>query len=1083
MKRLLVVLLCAIGMVLGTVPMHAQDNIRLEGRVLDGSTGEPVIGASVLVKDTTTGTVTDLDGHFTFSVPAGSVLVVSSIGYESYEWQATKDDSALTITLKTSAEFLDDVVVVAYGSVRKANLSGAVDQVSEETFRGRPTANATQMLLGAIPNLNINIENGKPGQSADYNVRGTTSIGSGGSALVLIDGVEGDPAMLNPNDIESVSVLKDAASAAVYGSRATFGVVLITTKNPESSKEKFTLTYSGNLSVLQPTNIPDIIEDGYVYSRLFYEAYTNYNKTSPTGINKSQPFSVSWMDDFRLRKLDRNPRTTTLESDGSYVYYGNTNYYDVLYKDNVLAHSHNLSASGTEGRLSYYLSGRIYDYSGLFNYNPDVYQTFNIRGKASMKLFPWLTVTENMSYDYDSYHIPSSWSSEGKGNFWRSINDEGHPSSALFNPDGSMTASTAYAIGGLITGNNYEDRVVKTFKSTTGIKAFFFNNTFRINGDFSFLERDKNESTKRSAVPYSTRFGETLYLGNPYADDTFQEYDSIQHYLATNLYAEYENTFAGKHWFKALGGWNYEERTNKGVTVKRNGLLTPDVNAMNLAIGDTMSSSSSGTKWRVAGLFFRLNYGYHDRYLLEINGRYDGSSKFPVNSQWGFFPSASAAWRVSKEQWWHIAPEIVSNLKLRASFGELGNGNVSPYAYMERFSFSNSGRLLDGERERRYTGIPSQIPDNLTWETARTLDFGADMGFLRGRLEITADIYRRWTLNMYTQGPTLPDTYGASTPKGNYADLHTDGYELTVDWHDSFKLAGKPFDYNLKATLADSRAWIDRYNNPTGTIHNREYYEGMEVGDLWGFVVNGLFQTQDEIDNCYGPGIPYVNTAVRTSVDYSTQPGDIKVEDLNGNHRIDFGSETLDDPGDKTIIGNTRPRYLYSFNLGFDWNGFFFSAFLQGVGHQDWIPSGECSLWGPFNRPYDQMPKWIIGNYWTEDNRDAWLPVLTGYYRPFYSGYETTRYMLNAAYLRLKNLQFGWHLPTKWAKAISMSDITVYLSGENLYTWSPVYKWTRDLDIVTAPNGSDSDISSDSVGDGHNYPSMRTFSFGLTLKF
>ena len=331
MKRLLVVLLCAIGMVLGTVPMHAQDNIRLEGRVLDGSTGEPVIGASVLVKDTTTGTVTDLDGHFTFSVPAGSVLVVSSIGYESHEWQATKDDSALTITLKTSAEFLDDVVVVAYGSVRKANLSGAVDQVLEETFRGRPTANATQMLLGAIPNLNINIENGKPGQSADYNVRGTTSIGSGGSALVLIDGVEGDPAMLNPNDIESVSVLKDAASAAVYGSRATFGVVLITTKNPESSKEKFTLTYSGNLSVLQPTNIPDIIDDGYVYSRLFYEAYTNYNKTSPTGINKSQPFSVSWMDDFRLRKLDRNPRTTTLESDGSYVYYGNTNYYDVLY--------------------------------------------------------------------------------------------------------------------------------------------------------------------------------------------------------------------------------------------------------------------------------------------------------------------------------------------------------------------------------------------------------------------------------------------------------------------------------------------------------------------------------------------------------------------------------------------------------------------------------------------------------------------------------------------------------------------------------------------------------------------------------
>lgn len=1067
----------------GTVPLLAQNKVHLDGTVADATNGEPVIGASILVKGTTEGAITDVDGKFSMSAPEGSTIEISSIGYESFEFVAAASENGKMVALKPSAEFLDDVVVVGYGSVKKVNLTGAVDQVSDEAFRGRPAANATQMLLGAIPNLNINIENGKPGQSADYNIRGTTSIGSGGSALVLIDGAEGDPALLNPNDIESVSVLKDAASAAIYGSRATFGVVLITTKNPENSKEKFTLTYNGNFSVLQPTNIPDIVDDGYIYSRIFYEAYLNYNKTTPTGINKSQPFSVSWMDDFRLRKLDRNPRQTTLDSDGTYVYYGNTNYYDALYKKSVFAHSHNLSASGTVGRLSYYLSGRIYDYNGLFNFNPDKYRTFNIRGKASMKVFSWLTITENMSYDYDSYHIPSSWSSEGKGNFWRSINDEGHPSSALFNPDGSMTASTAYAIGGLITGDNYEDRVVKTFKSTTGLKTSFFKDTFRVNADFSFLERDKNESTKRTAVPYSTRFGETLYLGNPYEDDTFQEYDSIQHYLATNLYAEYENTFAAKHWFKALAGWNYEERTNKGVTVKRNGLLTTDVDALNLAIGDALTSSSTGTKWRIAGLFVRLNYGYDDRYLFEFNGRYDGSSKFPVNSQWGFFPSGSAAWRISKEHWWKVNPNIVSNLKIRGSFGELGNGNVSAYQYMERFSFSNSGRLLDGDRQKRYTGLPSQIPDNLTWETARTLDVGLDVGFLRGRLDITADFYRRWTLNMYTQGPTLPDTYGASTPKGNYADLHTDGFELTVGWHDSFNLAGKPFNYNIKATLADSRAWIDKYNNPTGTIHDRELRAGAEVGELWGFVVNGLFQTQDEIDNCYGPGIPYVNTAVRTSVDYSTQPGDIKVEDLNGNHRIDFGSETVDDPGDKTIIGNTRPRWLYSFNLGFDWNGFFFSAFFQGVGRRDWIPSAESSMWGPFNRPYDQVPKWIIGNYWTEDNRDAYLPRLTGYYRPFYSGYETTRYMQNAAYLRLKNLQFGWHLPSKWVKKIKMSDISIYFSGENLYTWSPVYKWTRDLDIVTAINGSDSDISSDNVGDGFNYPSMRTFSFGLTLKF
>jgi TonB-linked SusC/RagA family outer membrane protein len=1080
MKRLLSIFLCFIGIALAGIPINAQEKIHVTGQVFDASTGETLIQASVIVKGTTQGVVTDLDGNFSISVARGSELVFGSLGYEDMTVVVKDGASPLRIALKPSAELIEDLVVVAYGTVKKENLSGAVDQVSSDVFEGRPQANASQMLQGVIPNLNIELENGRPGVTANYNIRGTTSIGSGGSALILIDGVEGEPNLLNPNDIESVSVLKDAAASAIYGSRATFGVVLITTKDPSKKKDHFSINYSSNFSVLKPLYVPDIVTDGYIYSKVFFDAYTNWYNTQPTGINKSQDFNLSWLDDFRLRKLEGNTRTTTLDSNGKYVYYGNTNYYDLLYKDSVSAQTHNVSVSGSSQRISYYLSGRLYKYDGLFNFNPDNYKTFNIRGKARMQVLPWLSVTENMSYDYELYHIPISYTGESKGNFWRSINDEAHPSSPAFNPDGSMTLSTAYSIGGLITGNNYDDRLVKTFKSTTGVKASFFDDTFSLNADFSLLERDKNNVTKRTAVPYSTHFGVTEYLGVPFSDERIMEYDSIHHYLSFNAYSNYENTF-GKHYLKGLLGYNYEERTEKGTYVDRYGLITPEVNALNLAIGEMITSSSTGSKWKVAGFFFRVNYGYDDRYLLEVNGRYDGSSKFPINSQWGFFPSASAAWRVSKEPWWKVNPSIVSNLKLRGSFGELGNGNVGVYAFMEKFSFSTMNRVLDGSSKQRHTQLPSQIPDNLTWETAQTADIGLDVGFLRGKLELTADIYRRKTYNMYTAGPTLPDTYGASAPKGNYADLHTDGFELTLTYNDAFNLAGKPLHYNLKGTLADSRAWIDKYYNPTGNIN--DYYVGEEIGDLWGFVVTGIFQTQEEIDNFYGPGLPYVNNKFKTSVDGATVPGDIIIQDLNGNQIIDFGSETLSDPGDKRIIGNTRPRYIYSFNLGFDWNGFFASAFFQGVGRRHWYPSAECNIWGPFNRPYNQIPKWLIGNYWTEDNRDAWLPRLAGYHRAFYSGYENSRYLFNAAYLRFKNLQIGYNLPKAWVKKAQMSEVSIYLSGENLYTWSPVYRRTRDIDVVTAMHGSDSELSSENLGDGDTYPAMRTLSLGINIKF
>jgi len=1077
----------------GSLMQAQQKMVTISGTLLEDGTKQPVIGASVLVKGTTNGAITGLNGEFSLTAPQGSTLVASFVGFEDYTLEAKSDMSGVRILLKESAEFLKEVVVVGYGTVKKENLTGAVDQVSSEVFSGRPIANATQMLQGVVPNLNIELIDGRPGRSAEYNIRGATSIGAGGSALILIDGVEGDPVNLNPDDIESVSVLKDAASAAVYGSRAPYGVVLITTKNPQA-EGKPKINYSGNFSILTPTAIPDVVTDGYVYAALFNEAYYNVSGKYQTSINKVQNFSRQWLEEFRQRKLAGIERTTEIGPDGEYVYYGNTDYYDFLYKDFTTSQTHNISVSGGSKNVNYYISGRFYQYDGLFNLSTDKYYTLNLRAKVSANLRPWLKISENITFNNEYYHIPSGSNKQSSGNFWTAINMAGAVSSPIFNPDGTMTMAGAYAVGGLVTGQNYKNRKVRNYKTTTALKATFFDNTFRLNADFTYSDRNKNEVQKRTCVPYSTAPGQITWLGTPEVDDYLQEYISQTDYIAANAYAEYENTFADKHYFKAMAGYNYEMESWKAVQSKRYDLLTYNTDNINLAVGDDMSISSSASRWRVAGFMFRLNYAYDERYLLEVNGRYDGSSKFPTYSQWGFFPSASAAWRVSKEHWWKVDPKWISSLKIRASFGELGNGSVSTYAFMEKFNFSTMGkgasewcRSLDGVSGMRYTSVPSQIPDNLTWETSQTLDVGLDLSMFKGRLEFVFDWYQRRTYNMYTTGPTLPDTYGADAPKGNYADMHTNGWELTLSWHDSFKLGTSPFEYGLKFTLADSRAFIDRYFNPTFAIN--DYYAGYEIGDVWGWRVEGLFQNQEQIDTYWtdintGLPIPYQQTRIRMHDDGITRPGQVIFSDLNNNNMIDSGSDTIEDPGDQTIIGNTSPRFPYSFNLDLSWHGIYASIFIQGVGKRLWSPTKEGPFWGQYCRPYAQAYKWQLDNCWDPvTNPDALLPVYTGYCGISWQNKRIDRYMMDVSYVRIKNLQVGYNFPKKILDKLKMSQLSIYFSGENLWTWSPLHKYTKDFDVVTVCYGSDTDITSEENGDGYYYPTMSTFSLGLQIGF
>jgi len=1053
---------------------------QIKGKVTDGDTPNGIPGVNVVIKGSQTGTVTNAAGDYSLDIPeGGAVLVFSYVGYISQEME-TGTRGTINIALKADSKSLNEVVVVGYGTQKKVNLTGAVDQVGQEVLQNRPIPNLAQGLVGVIPNLNIRMFDGKPTQSPTFNVRGTTSIGQQGSALILIDGVEGDPKMLNPQDIESISVLKDAASASIYGARAVFGVVLITTK--PAPEGKIRVSYTANYSIKAPTEVPDNIVDSYPWAQGFSDAWSRWNDngSTPTAINKTISFSPAYLAEIKRRYEDPSlPKVEVNPATGEYQYYSSTDWYKELYKKRLSAQDHALSIAGGTDKATYLLSGRFNNQDGLFRYNTDKYSMYNFRGKGGVQMTPWLRVDNNTEFSQMKYHQPINVG-EGSGIF-RNIADEGHPLAPLLNPDGTLSFSAAYTVGDYYYGRNAIDQTQRFLKNQTALKAQFFEKTLTIKANMTFQSTDLATQQNRVQVPYSRSQGIIGYTGTN-TNDIAEGRNTIN-YLATNFYADYVKSFNNTHNFTLLGGFNYERSTTTNLAAQRNGIVYSGADDINLALGQSITTTGGYRKWAVAGGFFRLNYNFRERYLLEVNGRYDGSSKFPTDQQWAFFPSVSAGWRVSEESFWKVDPKVLSNVKVRASYGSLGNGNIAPYAFNEKFNIVQSGRVINGIRPQT-TSQPGVVPDGLSWETSTTANLGLDFHALHSRLQFSGDIYQRKTTDMFTVGPTVPAIYGTSVPFGNYADLKTNGWELSINWDDQFTMASKPFHYNVRFTLADYKATITKYNNPDKNL--TDYYEGQRVGEIWGYKVAGLFRSQDEIANSPSQSnIPNTNTR-------KNYPGDIKFQNLDGDNVIYQGLNRVGNSGDKTIIGNSEPRYTYGVNLSGDWNGFFVGGFFQGVLKQNWYPSAEARFWGQYNRPYNSYPRWQQDNMYREElgNFDAYLPRLVGYIAQGTGRslqVANDRFMQNVGYIRLRNLQIGYTIPERISSKIHARDLKVYVSGENIWTWSPLYKWTRDTD-VTSIYGSDRDLASNPTnpsnsGDGYNYPMLKSVSIGLSLNF
>jgi TonB-linked SusC/RagA family outer membrane protein len=1047
----------------------------VQGTVTDNE-NQPIPGVNVVVKGEKAHAVTDGTGKYLLqNVNDKATLVFSSIGYITQEL-APGTKTTFNVRLASDAKTLNETVVVGYGVQKKANLTGAVDQVRSDALQGRPIPNLTQGLQGVLPNLNIKMGDGKPTQSPTYNIRGTTSIGQGGSALILIDGFEGDPSLLNPNDVESVSILKDAASAAIYGARGAFGVVLITTKKAE--KGRTSIAFSNNFAIKNPLQTPDFVTDGYTWAKMFAEAFINGDGAFPQNANKTQKFSQAYLDEFKRRKesgqpyneVEVNPLT------GEYTYYGNTDWYSELYKKNTFAQENNLSITGSSEKADFFLSARTLGQNGIFRYNTDDYNMKNLRAKGSVQVFPWLKIENNADYSVMNYHNPINVG-EG-GGIWRNIADEGHPTMPMRNPDGSLTFTGAYTVGDFYLGKNGIDTRKQVFRNITGLRSNFFNNKFRVNADFTFRNTNNDTEQKRVQVPYSTGTGQLAYVGTTTNDLKFDQKET--QYLATNVYAEYENTFKTDHYFKIMVGYNYEQSTYNRLMVQRNGLIFEDADDLNLALGNSINTEGGYDMWANMGGFSRLNYSFKNKYLLEVNARYDGSSKFPSNQRYGFFPSLSAGWRINQESFWKVSPKVVSDLKLRASYGSLGNGNIDSYAYQELFNITQANYILNGVKPQT-TKIPAVLPDGITWETSTTTNIGIDLGMFNNRLNFTGDIYVRNTTDMFTVGLTAPATYGATVPKGNYADLRTKGWEASVSWSDLIGNSSKPVRYNVRLTLADNKSKITRYNNPDKLLS--DYYEGQTIGEIWGYTTEGFFIDQADIDS-HAKQSPQM----RASPTNIWAPGDIKLKDLNGDGLINVGTNSANNPGDRKIIGNSAARYLYSVNLGAEWNNFFFSTFFQGVGKQQWYPSTETEMfWGQYNRPYNNIPTFHLGNMWTPDNTDAYFPRTMSRAASSNTnrelGVAQTRYLQNVMYLRMKNIQVGYNLPARLVSRIGARSAKVFFSGENLFTYSPLYKIVKTIDVENAVP-MDADLNNKPTnGDGYNYPLMKSYSMGLSIVF
>lgn len=1029
------------------MPARQQTGNKLSGVVVDNA-GVPIIGANVVQKGTTNGIVTDLDGKFTLEVSEGAVVVFSYIGCLSKEITVGKDRE-LTITLLEDLQTLDEVVVVGFAKQKKANLTGSVSSVKMDDVMGdRPVPTTGSLLQGTIPGLEITAGSGEPGGGLDFNIRGTTSI-NGGSPLILVDNVpfSGPLNLINPNDIESVTVLKDAASASIYGARSAFGVVLITTKGAQT-EQKLQMTYSNNFSFSTPNNLPvkaSPYQTVQAYSDMGYITYYS-GQTVDT-----------WLD--LLRQYQTNPAAFPegyADVNGMRYQLQQTDIMKDFLSETGFQQKHDFSASGGTKRSSYRISLGYTGSDGIMTTDMDRYTRYNAKGFINTQITKWLTGQLDINFYKSDKGMPSG------ANYSKAVWAPSYNPMGLIDINGEElyagTGGNLTRLGGQNTVGITDTRVFAKLIATP-IKDL------TINGEFTYdnMNQTDTEYSKRVRFANPDKFSEEYTRES----SSYMRKRAVTNYTAINVYGSYAKSFR-HHNFSVLLGYNQESRYYDYLKAETSNMINDEMPSISQSVG-VQKAYDSFSEYTVMGFFGRLNYDFNNRYLIELNGRYDASSKFPPKNRWGFFPSVSIGWRVMEEGFMEPLRDIIPELKIRGSVGSVGNQNIDPYQFVPGLEAVKS-TWLDNNTQPITLKQPSLVSGNFTWETVQTYNVGFDLSLLKNRLSANLDLFRRNTKNMLTSGSQLPATLGTTAPLQNVADLKSTGFELEVNWKDQI---GK-VKYNIGFNLYDYKAYITKFeNNVAGVIRtssNKTYVEGQQIGEIWGYLTDRLYTVDDFMpgsldenlkNGILKEGIPYVEGV-------KPNPGDVLYKDLDGNGIINTGNETVYDPGDRKVIGNNSLRFQYGINGGVSWNNLSFSFFLQGVGKCDkWLSN---DLIFPYYYEFGTIYEHQL-DYWTSQNTGAFFPRLyeTGTRNTNYNANvkAQTKYLTNGAYLRVKNLTLAYTIPQALTTKVGISNLRFYVSAENPFTFDHM------------PKGLDPTVASKANGLG--YPFMSSYSFGFSL--
>lgn len=1026
------------------VEMHSvqQDNA-CTGVVVDQN-GETVIGASVVVKGTTNGTITGLDGDFSIpNVKKGDVIVVSYVGYMNSEiiWEG----KPLKIALKEDSKTLDEVVVVGYATVKKANLTGAVSAVDDKVLADRPIVNLGQGLQGTIPNLNITTS-GQPGKGSSFNVRGETSI-NGGSPLVLVDGVQMDPNLINPQDVASVSVLKDAASASIYGARAAYGVILITTKSGRKNMPT-QVSFDASVSFNSPTTRPEYMNS------MEYAHWMNAANNTTSGRDLLSQEEMEHIEAYFYDPVNNLPVFVAKDPSswqygncqaGKYAYCGNTDWMKEMYKKTYPVQKYNVNINGGSDKATYYTSVGYMDQGSLMRYGDEGFRKFNMVNNINYDINNWMHVS--MKTSYIRTELDGLAQDAVHGESW--IGNDTQPLMPVKHPDGNWSGQGNYTNFAAVLDEMGSRKTTKNdFWNTLALKLTPLKG-LTINMDYTFNYYAEHGKVHRKTFNEYGIDGKFLQVFQHSRPSGVSESQANDTYNAFNLFGDYELTL-GKHYFKVMAGYNQETKHTRGFSASRDELISNDLPSMNAATGEKYVGNSDDS-WATRSGFFRVNYSFADRYLLEVNGRYDLSSKFPKDDRSVFSPSFSLGWKLSEESWFKQTTNgFFDELKIRASYGSLANQALDNgwYAYLSNYGTGTLGYIMGG-KQPQYVLPGGLVSNTVTWEKVTQWDLGLDFVILQNRLKGTFDYYQRKTTDMLGPGRILPNILGMSEPLENAADMVTRGWELALTWNDQLD---NGLHYSVGFNLSDTRAEITKYDNPTKSLSS-PYYEGQIVGDIWGYE-SSLFQSADEIASA--PDQSKLDGGI------SKVPGDIRFMDIDGNGVVDYGENTVDKPGDMKIIGNNKARYRYGFNISADWKGFDLGIFFQGVGKRDLMLPYTFkwqygSMW--------QVPPAVGNDYWREDNAGGWLPVAR-FNGSQALGQNQTRYLLDASYLRLKSLSFGYTLPVSLTKQWGIQKCRVYFTGENLLT----FKHT--------PEGFDPELD-----DPYKYPQQKSLALGLNVVF